>query len=309
LLLAGLAVGLLVAARHRLVRRLAVVVAAAVVVGALPVRLAAGGWPPVGWLMVVCAVGQGDAVVLPAGPGAAVVVDAGPEPGPTDACLRRLRVRTVALLVVTHFHADHVGGIDGVLRGRAVAGIVTTGWAAPAAGHDAVARAAAGRRIPVRVAPLGWQAVIGGGLELAVIGPPHPFIGTRSDPNNNSLVLRARLHGVDLLLAGDAEDAQQQALLDRLGPAGLHATVLKVAHHGSAYQQPAFLDAVHPAVAMVSVGVDNPYGHPNPAMLAHLAAEGARVLRTDRDGDLAALWTGGRLAVATHPTPPGHHPP
>jgi competence protein ComEC len=308
LLLAGLSVALLVAARRRLLRRFVAVVAVAAVIGALPVRLVAGGWPPAGWLMVVCAVGQGDAAVLPAGPGAAVVVDAGPEPGPTDRCLRRLGVRAVPLLVVTHFHADHVGGVDGVLRGRDVGSIVTTGWPEPAAGRQVVARAAAARGIPVAVAQDGWAVTVAG-LELAVLGSPRPLIGTRSDPNNNSVVLRARLRGVDLLLAGDAENEQQQALLDRVGPDGLRAVVLKLAHHGSAYQEPAFLDAVDPVVAMVSVGADNTYGHPNPAVLGRLAQDGARVLRTDRDGDLAAVWTDGRLAVAVRGHRPGDSPP
>jgi competence protein ComEC len=94
-----------------------------------------------------------------------------------------------------------------------------------------------------------------------------------------------------------------------VGPGGLRAAVLKLAHHGSAYQDPAFLDAVDPAVAMVSVGADNTYGHPNPAVLGRLSRDGARVLRTDRDGDLAAVFTGGRLAVAVRGPGPGAHPP
>ena len=113
LLLAGLTVALLVAARRPLVRRLVAVVAVAALLGALPVRLVATGWPPPGWVVVACAVGQGDALVLPVAPGRAVVVDAGPEPGAVDGCLRRLGVREVPLLVVSHFHADHVGGVAG----------------------------------------------------------------------------------------------------------------------------------------------------------------------------------------------------
>jgi competence protein ComEC len=308
LLLAGLGVALLVALRHRLVRRLVAVLAVAAVVGALPVRLTASGWPPPGWLMVVCAVGQGDAAVLPAGPGAAVVIDAGPQPAVTDRCLRRLGVRSVPLLVVTHFHADHVGGLDGVLRGRAVAAVATADWPEPAAGRAAVARAAAARGIPVVVAPAGWVVRLAG-LELTVLGPSEPIVGTRSDPNNNSVVVRARLRGVDLLLAGDAETEQQRALLERVGPGGLRAAVLKLAHHGSAYQEPAFLDAVDPAVAMVSVGADNTYGHPNPAVLGRLSRDGARVLRTDRDGDLAVVLTPRGLAAVVRGLDPGAHPP
>jgi competence protein ComEC len=101
----------------------------------------------------------------------------------------------------------------------------------------------------------------------------------------------------------------EQDLLDRLGPGGLRAAVVKLAHHGSAYQEPAFLDAVDPAVALVSVGAENTYGHPNPALLGRLTRDGARVLRTDRDGDLAAVWRGGRLAAVVRGLDPGARPP
>ncbi len=90
------------------------------------------GWPPPDWSYVQCAVGQGDAAVLAAGPGTAVVVDAGPEPGPVDDCLRALGVRRVPLLLLTHFHADHVGGLSGVLRGRSVGVIQATTLEEPA---------------------------------------------------------------------------------------------------------------------------------------------------------------------------------
>jgi competence protein ComEC len=130
--------------------------------------------------------------------------------------------------------------------------------------------------------------------------------GTNSDPNNNSLVLRARVYGRTVLLPGDAETEEQQELLTRLGPAAVRADVLKVAHHGSAYQEPQFLDAVDPAVALVSVGLDNDYGHPNAALLARLTRSGTRLLRTDQNGDLAAVATGNGsgLAVVARGDPP-----
>jgi competence protein ComEC len=299
LLLGAISVAFLVAARRRLVRRLAAVVAVAVVVGALPVRLMASGWPPSGWFVAVCSVGQGDTVLVPVGPGQAVVIDAGPEPAAADRCLRRHGVHAVPLLAVTHFHADHVGGLDGVLRGRSVGAVVTTAWPEPAYGRDLVARAAAGRRVPVEAVTVGWSRVVGP-VRVEVVGPPHEMRGTRSDPNNNSLVVRVWAGGLSVLLAGDAESEEQRALLDQMGAAGVRADVLKVAHHGSAYQDPDFLDAVDPALALVSVGVDNGYGHPSGAVLGRLTRGGARVLRTDVDGDLAAVRTAtGRLAVAT----------
>jgi competence protein ComEC len=303
LLLGVVTVALLVAARRPVVRRLVAVLCAGAVLGTLPVRLLASGWPPPRWLIVVCAVGQGDAVVLPAGAGRAVVVDAGPEPAPVDHCLRRLGVRQVVLFVVSHFHVDHIGGVAGVFRNRTVSAVVTPDWPDPPGGRALVAAQAAGARTPMLAVGPGWSYAVGG-LEVTVLGPYRPLRGTSSDPNNNSLVLRARVDGRTLLLPGDAETEEQQELLGHLGPAAVRADVLKVAHHGSAYQSPEFVEAVDPAVALVSVGVGNDYGHPNAGLLARLRGGGARVLRTDEDGDLAAVSTGGGLAVVARGDPP-----
>ena len=115
----------------------------------------------------------------------------------------------------------------------------------------------------------------------------------------------ADVDGIRILLAGDAEVQEQSEVLATDGPDALRADVLKVAHHGSAYQAPQLLDAVHPSVALVSVGAGNPYGHPNASVLTHLQREGARVLRTDLDGDLAVVLDRGTLATVRHGTRPG----
>jgi competence protein ComEC len=300
LLLAVITVALLVAARNPLVRRLVAVVALGGMLGALPVRVLASGWPPRDWIVVVCDVGQGDAVVLPAGRGRAVVIDAGPEPDPVDHCLRRLGVRQVVLFVASHFHADHVGGVAGVFRGRTVLAVAGPDWPEPVTGRSEVVAAAG--RLPLHVIGPGWSYAVGG-LELRAIGPFETLHGTNSDPNNNSLVLRARVRGETVLLPGDAETEEQDELLNHLGPEAVRADVLKVAHHGSSYQEPRFLDAVDPAVALVSVGKDNDYGHPNASLLARLVRGGARVLRTDQSGDLAAVETAGGLGVVARGTP------
>jgi competence protein ComEC len=303
LLLAALTVVLLAASRRRVVRRLVAVVTAAAVVGALPVALVAGGWPPDGAVVVMCAVGQGDLVVLPVRPGEAVVVDAGPEPAAADRCLRDLGVRSVPLFVVSHFHVDHVGGVGGVFRRRDVGAVLVPGLPDPEFGHEVVVTSAATSSIPVRVARAGDTYRVGE-VSLRVIGPPYPMAGTRSDPNNNSLVILAEVRGVRVLLAGDAEVELQQALLESLGQEALRADVLKTPHHGSVFQEPAFLDAVDPAVALVPVGAGNPHGHPHAAVLARLERGGARVLRTDVDGDVATVARGGGLAVVTRTPPP-----
>ena len=131
-------------------------------------------------------------------------------------------------------------------------------------------------------------------MHLDVLGPAVAAHGTRSDPNNSSLVLRAQVGGVRMLLPGDAEVEAQRELLD--AGADLRADVLKVPHHGSAYSDPRFLAAVHARSAVISVGLHNDYGHPSPLLLAELARLGVPVLRTDRDGDVAVAAVDGRLA-------------
>lgn len=102
-----------------------------VVVQPAPLTRVITGWPPPGWRFAMCDVGQGDATVLAAGDGTAVVVDAGPDPALVDHCLTTLGITRIPLVVLTHFHADHVAGLPGVLRGRAVGAIETTDFAEP----------------------------------------------------------------------------------------------------------------------------------------------------------------------------------
>ncbi|PPS73066.1 hypothetical protein BV882_16585 [Streptomyces sp. 46] len=288
-----------------------------VVVQPPPLTRVVTGWPPPGWRLVMCDVGQGDALVLAAGEGAGVVVDAGPDPRLVDHCLRSLGISRIPLVVLTHFHADHVAGLPGVLRGRAVGAIETTGLEEPAEQAAFVRRLAAARRIPVTRAAVGEQRRTGK-LSWQVVWPPPgpppdspPGVPPRvlpgvlsahpvpEGPNDASVALLVRSAGLRLLLLGDLEPPAQRALARSPAAEALEGVdVLKVAHHGSAYQDPGLIRRAAPRLALISCGEENSYGHPAPGTVAALRAGGAAVLRTDRDGALAVTGEAGELRVA-----------
>nr|WP_308198910.1 DNA internalization-related competence protein ComEC/Rec2 [Saccharothrix sp. S26] len=288
LLLAGVLVLGYAITRLRRVRTLVVAAAVGAVVVIVPLNVVAPGWPVSGWSVVACDVGQGDAVVLAtAERDRAVLVDTGPDPVPVLSCLRRLGVRRIPLVVLSHLHADHVGGLAAVMAERGVGAVAVGPSRRPEWAWEEVAQRA--RAAGVRVVELAaGQRLSWPGLHLDVLGPRVDPVGeTNTAVNDASLVLRASTPAGRVLLTGDIELAGQADLLG--GHVDLRADVLKVPHHGSRYTSPAFLAAVRPRVALVSVGAGNRYGHPSGVLVDALTSRGALVLRTDRDGDAAVL--------------------
>ncbi len=249
------------------------------------------GAPPTGWVMVMCDVGQGDAVVVSAGAGSALVVDTGPDPVALDRCLDDLRVNEVSLLVLTHFHEDHVGGLAGLLGNRPVAAAVVSPLADPEDAADDVQAQLARHAVPVHTAVVGqrWQL---GEVSAEVLWPGR-IIREGSMPNQASVVLRVQAPTYTALLTGDIEAEAQRALL--AGGAALDVDILKVPHHGSADQDPGLLAAATPEVALIGVGVENRYAHPDPEVVRSLAAAGVTVGRTDRHGALVITAANGDL--------------
>ncbi|GAA4017592.1 ComEC/Rec2 family competence protein [Allokutzneria multivorans] len=309
LLLAALLVVVVLLLRSRRFRIVLVLGVVVLVLTAVPVKLLKPQWPADGWAAVACDVGQGDAVVLAvAEPGRAVLVDTGPEPLAVNACLDRLGVDRVPVVVLSHLHADHIGGLAAVLAERSVGAVAVGPLREPAWAMKEVRDTVAAAGVPLielsRGQRLEWP-----GLALEVLAPlrsPAPRTSETPLPgtvvNDASLVLRAHTPAGRMLLTGDIELATQAELL--ASTVDVSADVLKVPHHGSRYSLPRFLGAVRPRVALICVGAGNDYGHPSPLVLHSLA--GVRVLRTDLDGDVAVLATRDGLATARRgePRPP-----
>lgn len=239
-------------------------------------------------------VGQGDAALVRSPGGATILIDAGPEEHDVTRELAALGIRRLDLLVATHPHADHVAGFPSVLARFAVALVVDPGCEADSPFHADFRRAVRTAGVPLRH-PRAGTVLLVGDVRVEVLGPDRCFVGTESDANNDSLVLRVSHGSSAVLFSGDAEEPAQEILLEKR-PELLAADVLKVPHHGGDTSLAEFLGAVRARVAVVSVG-PNRYGHPVPSVMAELSRLGMRVFRTDRSGDLTVQLRGDELLI------------
>jgi competence protein ComEC len=225
-------------------------------------------------------------------------VDAGGEDSADDVVgyLIRSGVDRIDLLVITHPHEDHVGGLPRVLEEFGVSQILDAGYPHGSPAYREALCSIEARKIDYRLAA-DWRTLyISKQVGFEVLWPPEDYSPSEEGLNDGSLVLRVRYGGVSLLLAGDIEaEAEARLLAAHLD---LKSTVLKVAHHGSADgTSNEFLQLVQPEYAVVSVGMDNPYGHPAGAVLRRLRAVGAEVYRTDRHGTVVFLTDGEKVEV------------
>lgn len=241
------------------------------------------------WLIVACDVGQGDGLVVRTGEHSAMVIDTGPQPAAMDDCLDDLGIATVSLLVLSHMHADHTGGVDGVLDGREVErALISTA----AAGPNGVAASLAQRGVEVSKVHRGAEGGRGK-VSWTVLWPASQ---TATSQNNSSIVMWVRVEQrrgkpLSLLLTGDLEEDGVRRLLARYQAQPITAAlehgpvdVLKVAHHGAANGGTELITGTRPDLALISVGAENDYGHPSSEIIAVLQQVGSQIRRTDLAG-------------------------
>ena len=240
-------------------------------------------WPAGPWQIAQCDVGQGDSLVINLGEKRAIVIDVGPDPSAVNKCLKTLGINEIPLLILSHFHADHVSGISGLIQGRKIGQVWISNNIEPRQESQRVIAALKGSEIITVQKNLITQI---GDVRLHVLWPEasnrsfEELPGEGSDINNSSIALIATTSDWSLFSAGDLEPPAQRELINLVGPVDIY----KVSHHGSRYQDEGLTRALSPQVALISVGAKNPYGHPAAETIDSLTRLGTQVFRTDVDG-------------------------
>ncbi len=242
-------------------------------------------------------VGHGDAALITSPTGKTVLIDGGLEEASPSivSFLRGRNACPLDLILLTHRHADHLGGLVHVIEWCGTRLYLDAPYPHDSAIYAKLLRAIESHHVPVRQAERGRSIELGDGARLLLLGPPSPFIGDTEGVNANSVVSRLDYGKGSVLFAADAEELAEKWLLG--SGAELRASILKVGHHGGGRSSTLrFLQAVAPKVAVVSTAPGDPK-HPHPDTLDRLAQVGARVFRTDLDGTIAVDLDGASVSV------------
>ena len=248
-------------------------------------------------------VGQGDAILITNPPNQAVLIDAGDKPAGNAVVnyLRQHDINKIGILIATHPDNDHIGGMVKVIEKFPIALYLDSGIEKPTQTCRNLGLLIKDKGIRHQTTRAGQNYDLGDGVNLRILFPSEPLVGKVKQGtvwNANSIVVKLTYKNVSFLLPGDAEKATEERLLKEQGTGVLPSTVLKVAHHGSKYATTqAFLDAVNPKIAVISVGEGNRYGHPAEETLKKLKDKGIAVYRTDYNGNVIIKTDGDTLEV------------
>jgi competence protein ComEC len=243
-------------------------------------------WPAGDWQIANCDVGQGDSMVINLHNGQGIVIDVGPDPVAVDKCLRNLGITEIPLLILSHFHADHVGGLSGLVQSRHVGQVWISNNLEPLL--ESTHSLALLNQSEIVTVQKGFVSQIAG-IQFEVLWPENVTKNFASMPgdgsmiNNSSIAVLVTSADWSLFTAGDLEPPAQNEILGSVREVDIY----KVCHHGSKYQDEELMSALSAQIAVISVGAKNSYGHPAPETIEYLTRLGTQVVRTDVDGAVA----------------------
>jgi competence protein ComEC len=242
-------------------------------------------------------VGQGDSELLQFA-GKNVLIDAGTKDmAPrVDSYLRSHGVSSLALLVATHPHEDHIGGLLTILNDLSVGQVLDSGQEHTSQTFENYLNLIDRKNIPFSTAERGQTIDLDPRLKIEILSPPATLFP--DDLNQNSVVLKVTYNKVSFLFMGDAGFKAEDSLLS--SGYDLNSDVLKVGHHGSSSaSSPAFLSRVKPASSIIEVGAGNDYGHPTSKTLSALQSTSSKIYRTDTNGNIVVTTDGQTYTVTT----------
>jgi beta-lactamase superfamily II metal-dependent hydrolase len=279
---------------------LVALIASACVEQATPTPIA----PPAGDVLTVAFldIGQGDAILIRSPGGMTMLIDGGnSDKDGREVILPKLRewgADRLDVMVATHPDADHIGGLPFVLENFEVGSVALTGQLHSTQVYERFLTDIRDRQVSAIPVRTGTSIPFDSAVTVEVLGPDDRFVQDEDEANDASIVIRLTYGQASFMLTGDAEDAEETAIL--AGGADLRSAVLKVGHHGSRSSTgEAFLSAVDPQIGVISAGEDNRYGHPHQDVLDRLSQHGVTVYRTDLSGTITITTDGSTISVET----------
>ncbi len=252
-----------------------------------------------GLLVTFLDVGQGDCTFLRSPSGKTMLVDGGPDGSFSviDKYLTSLGVVGLDVVMASHVHADHIGGLISVVDTYPIGDFYYPPFDADSETYFNLLDALKESQATVHQPYAGVNTLIpwDDQVEVRILAP---YDTVYQDFNDTSYIIRVSYGKTAVLLTGDSTELGEKLALKAQPDHYFRADVLKVAHHGSSDSTfEKFLDAVSPAIAVISVGKGNDYGHPNQALLDRLTERGITIYRTDEDGTISLLLDGTSVTV------------
>lgn len=250
-------------------------------------------------------IGQGDSELIELPEGKNILIDAGDREGANNliAYLKERKIKKLDLIIITHPHLDHYGGLIKTLKDLKdleIGQVFDSGVKTTSSTYAKLLEQFLAKKVKFKIPRKGEKVNFNNDISLSILAPQEPLLtNTKSDINNSSIVAKLVYKNVSFLFTGDIEDESQEQILESFSPSDLNSTILKVAHHGSRYTtSDKFLEDVNPKIAVISTGKGNTYGHPHKEALERINNKKIPLYRTDLNGTIVLTTDGTKYNIS-----------